>query len=142
VFDMQPVIQEDRSGCGIAASVAIAGVSYRETRDVASRLGIHAKDASLWSDTAYVRSLLLKLGFQTDDKEMPFTNWIALSDLALLSIKWHSENERPFWHWVVFIRDGEDSYVLDSSKALKNNIRTDFGRMKPKCYIGVKKQGT
>lgn len=42
---------------------------------------------------------------------------------------------KPYWHWVVFIREDCYAYVLDSKKGLKRNIRTDFGRMKPKWYI-------
>lgn len=42
-----------------------------------------------------------------------------------------------FWHWAVFVREGTKQYVLDSKKALKSNIRTDFGRMKPKWHIKV-----
>ena len=60
-----------------------------------------------------------------------------MPDCALLAIKWHREKGKPFWHWVVFVRDGEDEYVLDSKKALKSNVRTDFGRMNPKWYIEV-----
>jgi len=59
--------------------------------------------------------------------------------LALLSIKYHKENDRPFWHWVVFIRDAEGSKVLDSAAYLEGNIRTDFHAMEPKWFIEVTK---
>lgn len=37
---MIPVLQEDRTGCGIAAVATIAGVSYQEAKRVAASLGI------------------------------------------------------------------------------------------------------
>lgn len=134
---MKSVIQEELSGCGIAASAAFASISYLESKSVANRLGIYAEDTALWSDTAHVRRILTELGIKTSKKEIPFTNWGSLPNRALLSIKWHSENGQPFWHWVVFIRENSKPYVLDSKKGLKNNVRTDFGRMKPKWYIEV-----
>ncbi len=69
--------------------------------------------------------------------ELPFRGWQGLPDLALLSIKWHLGNGQPFWHWVVFMREGGRSYVLDSKAGLRNNVRTDFGRMNPKWFIRV-----
>lgn len=135
---MKPVIQEEITGCAIASSAAIAGISYNEAKKVANSLGIFAEDQTLWSDTVHIKNLLSDLGFKAG-KETLFTSWKELPDLALLSIKWHMENGKPYWHWVVFVREGGKEYVLDSKKALKNNVRTDFGRMKPKWFIEVRK---
>ncbi|MDH5446686.1 MAG: hypothetical protein OEY52_14125 [Gammaproteobacteria bacterium] len=134
---MNPVIQEEKTGCGIASSAAIAGISYHEAKKIANSIGIIADDQSLWSDPQHVRNLLSELGINTDKSETPFKDWETLPDCALLSSKWHIENSKPYWHWVVFVREGSKQYVLDSKKALKNNIRTDFGRIKPKWYIKV-----
>ena len=68
----------------------------------------------------------------------PFLTWENLPDCALLSIKWRLENEVPFWHWVVFLHHGKKNFVLDSKKGLKNDVRTDLRRMKPKCFITVR----
>jgi len=134
---MMAVIQEEKTGCAIASSAAIAGIPYEEARKIANGMGIYAEDSGLWTETNYIRSLLAKLGVKAGNKEIPFTNWESLPDCALLSIKWHLENGKPYWHWVVFVREGDRTYVLDSKKSLKSNIRTDFGRMKPKWYIEV-----
>lgn len=134
---IKPVIQQETTGCGIAACAALAGVSYPEAKAAANRLGIYARDQALWSDTGYVRRLLAEFGIRAADAEQPFEDWQTLPDRALLAIKWRLENGRPFWHWVVFVREGSECYVLDSKKALKNPVRTDFGRMKPKWYIAV-----
>lgn len=134
---MKPVIQQEQTGCAIASSAAIAGISYEAARKMANSMGIYADDSALWSQTRYIRRLLAKLGIATGNKEIPFTNWELLPNCALLSIKWHIENGKAHWHWTVFIREGELQYVLDSKSSLKSNVRTDFGRMKPKWYIAV-----
>ena len=139
--NMKPVIQEEPTGCGIASSAAIAGISYEKARKIAHSLGIYADDQSLWSDTEYVRRLLATLGLRTGKDEIRFKNWDALPCCALLAIKWRMEMGDIYWHWVVFVREDNKQYVLDSRKGLKNNIRTDFGRMKPKWYIEVHAPG-
>ncbi len=133
-----PVIQEQKTGCAIASAAAIAGISYREAREVASRIGISAENPALWSDTAPIRRLLGELGIRTGGEEVPFKGWDSLPKCALLAIKWHLKNGIPYWHWVVFVRENaHSSYVLDSKKGLATPIRTDFGRMKPKWFIEV-----
>lgn len=134
---MQAVIQEETTGCGIAASAALAEISYAQARSAAHRLGIRAEDKALWSDTAYVRRLLSEFGIACFSEEVPFSDWNRLPDRALLAIKWRLENGRPFWHWVVFVRDESGAYVLDSKKSLTQHKRRDFGRMKPKWFIPV-----
>lgn len=135
--DMEPVIQEEISGCGIAASATLAGVSYSEAKRLANSLGIHAEDKALWSDTEYVRALLSAFQISISPTESPFESWDALPDKALLPIKWRMEGDKPFWHWVVFVRQGERSCVLDSKKSLKSHHRRDFWRMAPKWFIEV-----
>ncbi len=134
---MKPVVQEEKTGCAIACSAVIAGVSYKEARKIAHSIGMYAEDSNLWSETNFIRKLIKKFGIKTGKKEIPFTGWESLPNCALLSIKWHIERGKPHWHWVVFVREGGKSYVLDSKKTLKTNIRTDFGRMKPKWHIEV-----
>lgn len=134
---MKPVIQQEITGCAIASAAAIAGISYARAKKIANELGIVATDSALWSETNYERRLLKKLGIKIAGKETPFRSWASLPDCALLSIKWHRENGKPYWHWVVFVRDDNGEVVLDSRKSLKTNVRTDFGRIKPKWYIKV-----
>lgn len=134
---MKPVVQQERTGCGIASAAAIAGVNYARAKTRANQLGIFAEDPKLWSDTKYVRTLLPKFRVSVSGKERKFVSWEKLPKLALLAIKWHLEKGKPFWHWVVFVREEKSSYVLDPKKGLKKNKRTDFGRMKPKWFIEV-----
>ena len=134
---MKHVVQLERTGCGIAAVAAVAGVSYQHAKRTANHLGIFANDRRLWSETAHVRRLLLKYCLRTASTEQPFHSWSSLPDLALLAIKWHHEQGQPCWHWVVFIRDRAGERVLDSKRSLKRHVRTDLGRMKPKWYLAV-----
>ena len=134
---MRPVIQEEQTGCGIAVCAALAGLSYAQARLRANALGIDAADASLWSQTSQVRALLQALGVSVSPVETPFTDWESLPDRALMAIKWRMEKDRPFWHWVLFVREDGEPKVLDSKKSLKTNVRRDFGRIKPRWYIEV-----
>ncbi len=135
---LEPVVQEETTGCGIAAVANILGKTYAEMKAVANAMGIHAADKSLWSDTQYVRRMLSSAGVQTSADELPFESWDALPDLALLSIKHHQEEGRNFWHWVVFKRIDGRPLVLDSASYLPSNIREDFHAMQPKWFIEIK----
>ena len=134
---MKPVIQEDKTGCAIACAANVAGVTYQYAKKVASEIGIQVDDCTLWSEIQPIRKLLARLGFRTANEKKTFRGWGDLPSLALLSIKWHEVHGRPYWHWVLFVRQEGRSYVIDPNKTLKNNVRTDFGRMKPKWYIEV-----
>ena len=132
-----PVVQLEPTGCGIASAAAIAGLTYAQAKETASTLGITAQDERLRSETSYVRKLLEQFGVKVGYSEQTFNSWESLPDLALLSIKWHLEKGRPFWHWVVFVRDDKGAYVLDSKPSLHRHLRTDFGRIKPKWFIPI-----
>lgn len=135
---VKPVVQREQTGCGIASVAALADVSYRHAQRAANRLGIFAEDSRLWSETQHVRTLLKRYRINKSGKETAFVSWSTLPDLALLAVKWHREGGRAFWRWVVFVREQDRAYVLDSKRALKAHVRTDFGRMKPKWSIRVK----
>ena len=134
---MKPVLQQEKTGCAIASSAALAGISYTKAKSIANSLGVYAEDSALWSDTNCIRKILRKLNIKTSKSEVPFKSWEALPERALLAIKWHKEKGKAYWHWVVYVRENNNEYVLDSSKIIKNNKRTDFGRIKPKWYIKV-----
>lgn len=134
---MKPIVQRERTGCGIASVATLAGVSYAQAKRAANRLGIFAEDPRLWSETQPVRDLMEHFHVRAASKETPFVSWDALPDTALLAIKWHREKGRAFWHWVVFWRGPRGPVVLDSKQALCRHVRTDFGRMKPTWWIGI-----
>lgn len=88
---IRPVVQEERTGCGIAAAAALAGVSYARAKAVAASVGISAQDPRLWSETAAVRQLLTQFGLRHSPATTPFRSWAGLPECALLAIKWHLE---------------------------------------------------
>jgi hypothetical protein len=132
----------ERTGCGIASVAVLAGVTYRQAKQAANRLGIFAEDRRLWSETHHVRRLLREYRFRTSSRKTPFVSWSMVPDRALLAIKWHREGDQTFWHWVVFVREKGRRYVLDSKKTLKTRVRTDFGRMRPKWFLRVMAEGS
>ncbi len=132
-----PVVQEETTGCAIAAVASILGKTYSDMKAIANGMGIHASDKALWSDTHYVRRMLANAGVQTSSSEEPFVSWAALPNLALLSIKHHQESGVNFWHWVVFERLDGQPFVLDSASYLPSNVRYDFEAMQPKWFIEV-----
>jgi hypothetical protein len=134
---LTPVIQEDVTGCGIASVAALAGVTYKQAREVATQLYIQVSDSRLWSDTAFVRTLLKHYGIEAGPQEQPFRSWKTLPPLALLATKWHRTGNQAFWHWVIFRRGTGGPMVLDPKRSLKKNVRTDFGRIKPKWFITI-----
>jgi hypothetical protein len=136
---VKPVVQLERTGCGIASVATVAGLRYRQVQSVANRLGIFAEDERLWSETAYVRHLLRYYGVRAAQTEVRFQSWQILPDLALLAIKWRRVRGRAFWHWVVFWRGPEGPVVLDPKRGLRTNTRTDFGRIRPKWFLAVTK---
>ena len=133
------IIQEETTGCGIASVANIVGCTYAEVKSKANSMGIFADDESLYSDTAYVRNLLNKYGVNASKTEVPFKSWEALPDIALLATKFHLENGHPFSHWVVFKRELDKAFVLDSAAYLEQNERTDFQAMEPKWFIEITK---
>jgi ABC-type bacteriocin/lantibiotic exporter with double-glycine peptidase domain len=134
---MKAVLQEDLTGCGIACVATLANVSYQKVKSVALTLGIDVGDTRLWSHTAFVRILLNHYGIQSLPGESPFRSWQALPPLALLATKWHRKNNQAFWHWVIYWKRPDGPVVLDSKFTLRNHVRTDFGRIKPRWFITV-----
>ena len=134
---MNPVVQQDTTGCGIASVAALAGVTYLEAKEAAAGLGIQVTDSRLWSGTAFVRTLLKHYDIVAEPHERPFRSWRTLPPLALLAIKWHRKGNHTFWHWVIFWRDSDRPVVLDPKRSLKIHVRTDFGRMKPKWFMTI-----
>lgn len=134
---LSPVIQEETTGCGIAAAACVLGQSYAQMKTIAHAMGISAQDEQLWSDTQYVRRLLASGGVRCSATEIPFQSWQALPDLALLPIKHHQQQGREFWHWVVFQRVDGQPWVLDSASYLAHNLRQDFDAMQPHWFIAL-----
>jgi ABC-type bacteriocin/lantibiotic exporter with double-glycine peptidase domain len=136
-MQIKTVIQQEETGCGVASVAMLAGESYQAVRIQANRLGIFADDKKLWSETDYVRRLLKNYNIDATDSENAFTTWEALPDLALLAIKYHIEDGRPFWHWTVVQRVEAKLTVHDPAAYLETNERDDFTSMQPVWFIKI-----
>lgn len=134
---MKTVIQKDKTGCGVACVAMIAGKNYEEVKLKANSLGIFTEDKKLWSETNYVRKLLKEYQISCAEVEEPFSEWAALPDIALLSIKYRIEHGKPLWHWTVFQRKNGISIVHDPAAYLKKNERADFENINPKWFIEI-----
>ncbi len=132
-----PVVQEDITGCSIACVSWMCGQSYTDIKALAVDHGISIEDPRLWSATDHVRTILKKVSLNAKSEEVEFNNWDSLPAYSLLAIKYHLEKGIPHWHWVVCVNNHEDRFIMDPKKSLKSNIRTDFGRIKPKWYIEI-----
>ncbi len=133
----KPIFQRDITGCAIASTAWIAGEEYSAVKRGAEEIGIDILNPSLWSDVAPMRQLLKRFDISAGVDEIPFQSWETLPEKALLAVKWHLEQGKPYWHWTVYSREPQGAFVMDPQKALKNNIRTDFGRIKPRWYIDL-----
>lgn len=133
---MKPIVQEDTTGCGIACAAMLAGTSYQAAKKQAEGLGIFVDDVRLYSDTRHLKQLLASYRIGTGRK-IPFRNWERLPPVALLAIKYKENQRPPAWHWVVYLNRENGPVVLDPKRQLRNNLRTDFGRIKPKWYIKI-----
>ena len=136
-MSLNAIKQEETTGCGIASVANILNLSYQTVKTQANRLGIFADDNTLYSDPTYVRTLLGHYAVKTHDQELLFTDWQSLPDLALLAIKYYEQDEKAFWHWVVFKRLNGQAYVLDSSQSLTQHLRQDFETIEPRWFIPV-----
>ena len=134
---LTPIVQQDTTGCGLAVFATLTGQPYAQIKARAAELGIHPEDKRIWSDTDYVYRLAADQGLTLAPEPTPFNDWDSLPDLAIMAIKWRLIECVPFWHWVVFVRAGQEAFVLDSKRSLKHNLRRDFGRMKPRWFIAV-----
>lgn len=123
---MKTIIQQEITGCGFACVAMLTGTSYEDVKQKANALGIFAEDESLWSSTGHVRRLLNEFNIKASSGEVPFSTWDELPDLALLATKYHIENGKPFWHWAVFQRCGDEAIVHDPAAYLEVNQRKDF----------------
>ncbi|MEH6405316.1 MAG: cysteine peptidase family C39 domain-containing protein [Sneathiella sp.] len=133
----KPVPQLDMTGCGVACAAWITGTSYATVKTKAAQLGVSISDPKLWSGTDHVRLILKELGVTLNPTQEDFSNWTSLPSHSLLAVKYHLEKGIPHWHWVVSVNRGENVFVMDPKKALQSNIRTDFGRMKPKWFLEI-----
>lgn len=126
------VVQQDRTGCGIACVAAIARAPYSRVRRMACRHFGWRMEGVFYTRSHHLIHLLENLGCATG-RSRTVRRWESLPDLAIAAVNPDSENFN--WHWVVFVREGGGAYVIDPRS--KRERRTDFGRMRLRSCIPV-----
>jgi len=133
---IQRVVQEDKTGCGLACIAMLAGVCYKEAKKAAlDNLKFRTKD-EFYTGTGQLKELAAHFNIEIEGKRRrKFRNWSELPDVAIVSINPKENNK--YWHWVVFQRKDGAEVVFDPKKSIKTDRRTDFDRMKPFGYLPV-----
>lgn len=103
----------------LASAAMLANLPFAEVAEIAKKMGIHAGDKRLYTSTEPMRRLLTQLGVDAAVSVSGFRTWRELPDRCLLTTKWHIGSGLPHWRWVVFLRDGSESVVLNPTARLK-----------------------
>ncbi|MGJ7902675.1 hypothetical protein [Lysobacter sp. 1R34A] len=144
---IQRKTQQDATGCGLACVAMLGGIGYVQARRLARRLGIGPRDRVLgrggrartvrnayFSDAGQLRRMLELLGLHAGP-ERRLARWDALDRSGIAGIRYNRREDS--WHWVVYLHGDEGGRVLDPNPRVRSERRTDFGRMKPHCFIPV-----
>ena len=137
---LRRLIQRDTTGCGLACVAMIAGKKYAEVKRKAIELGLVDSNGPFRTSCGELRMLVKAIGGEALIGRKA-TYWASLPDLAIAGINYREKKNE--WHWVVFVREGKDTYVLDPWHKIKTTKRRDFGRMRLRSCIPIHaQQGT
>ncbi|WP_308318795.1 cysteine peptidase family C39 domain-containing protein, partial [Vibrio metschnikovii] len=114
---MRRVVQQDRTGCGLACIAILAGTEYSNVKDRALDLFNLESSDEFYTNASELQKLGQEFNLNVGAKRRVFKGFNALPDLAILAINYR-ENEDT-WHWVVYCRDEGNEFVIDPKKAVK-----------------------
>ncbi|MGO1000690.1 hypothetical protein [Lysobacter sp. CA196] len=139
--------QQDATGCGLACVAMLGGIGYAQARMLARRLGVGPRDRvvghggttrtirnAYFSDAHQLRGMLKLLGLRAGAQRR-LSRWDALDRSGIAGINYNHREDS--WHWVVYLHSDDGGWVLDPNPRVRSERRTDFGRMKPHCFIPV-----
>lgn len=130
---IKKIMQEHRTGCGIACVSMLAGVTYSETISVAyDVLGWEKSQRTFYTTSSQLYKLLLSFNILSK-KSRTAHEWASLPAIAIAAINFNERTNN--WHWVIFLRELGDAYVIDPRS--KHEVRRDFGRMQLRSYIPI-----
>jgi len=129
---MQRIVQEDGTGCGLACVAMIAEVPYQDVREFAVDWLEFDEKGPFYTCISDLRYMLSEYGYALSRKT-PFKSYETLSPLSILEI------ERPgeYNHWVLMVKCGLDSYILDPSAHIRTERRQDWWRIHALSYTNV-----
>ncbi|NWK59845.1 hypothetical protein HYI04_10685 [Acinetobacter sp. SwsAc2] len=129
------VIQEDSTGCGIACIAMVAGISYAEAKQITLNNEILKKSVkNFYTTTKDLVNVLNSIGIESS-KGRKVRYWSSINTISIVGINFLETTDT--WHWVLFIPNEDTGYVLDPSKRVKTEKRTDFSRMRLRSYIPI-----
>ena len=129
------VIQEDSTGCGIACIAMVAGISYAEAKQITLNNEILKKSVkNFYTTTKDLVNVLNSIGIESS-KGRKVRYWSSINTISIVGINFLETTDT--WHWVLFIPNKDTGYVLDPSKRVKTEKRTDFSRMRLRSYIPI-----
>lgn len=129
------VIQVDSTGCGIACIAMVAGISYAEAKQITLNNEILKKSVkNFYTTTKDLVNVLNSIGIESS-KGRKVRYWSSINTISIVGINFLETTDT--WHWVLFIPNEDTGYVLDPSKRVKTEKRTDFSRMRLRSYIPI-----
>ena len=117
------VIQEDSTGCGIACIAMVAGISYAEAKQITLNNEILKKSVkNFYTTTKDLVNVLNSIGIESS-KGRKVRYWSSINTISIVGINFLETTDT--WHWVLFIPNEDTGYVLDPSKRVKTEKRTE-----------------
>lgn len=136
ITEIERVIQEDPTGCGIACIAMLVKEPYSYVKKILLKNYFFEN-----SNVFYTNSSDLRIGMEIfgikSKKARAIKYWSTIKDLSIVAINYSEKSNT--WHWVIYVPDnvGKYDYVIDPKKSIKTLKRTDFKKMKLKLYIPI-----
>jgi len=132
--EIKRIIQDDASGCGLACVAMIVGATYAEVKKLALDNGILEEKRTFYTISRDLISLLNYFNFKAE-RERKVSHWSSIQSLSIVAINFRESSNS--WHWVVYVPDENQGYVLDPHKKIKKEQRRDLSRMRLRSYIPI-----
>lgn len=135
---MRRIIQEDKTGCGLACIAMLSGRKYKEIRKVAVTEHGFDEDGEFYTQTKHLTALGQRFGLEIGSRRRKFKDYSSLPDRAILAINYKEATDT--WHRVIFHRTAKEEYVLDPKQSIKTAKRKDLSRISRKAtyWLGVR----
>lgn len=133
-MQIKRIIQDDATGCGLACVAMIVDETYAEVKKVALDNGFFENKRTFYTISSDLITLLDYFRVKAK-KERKGSHWLSVQSVSIVAINFRKNSNS--WHWVVYVPDENQGYVLDPHKKIKNDKRVDFSRMRLRSYIPI-----
>lgn len=111
------------------------GISYAEAKQITLNNEILKKSVkNFYTTTKDLVNVLNSIGIESS-KGRKVRYWSSINTISIVGINFLETTDTL--HWVLFIPNEDTGYVLDPSKRVKTEKRTDFARMRLRSYIPI-----